>query len=89
MVAALDAYGLTKEDFMENMRELQFVIEGDKVLTGAFRALCPTDLSSASQGPVLCLYCRSICQPGCQSQDLADPGLQQVLDIASDSDLLR
>jgi hypothetical protein len=35
VVAALDAYGLTKEDFMENMRELQFVLEGDKVLTGA------------------------------------------------------
>jgi hypothetical protein len=34
VVAALDAYGLTKEDFMENMRELQFVLEGDKVLTG-------------------------------------------------------
>jgi hypothetical protein len=34
VVAALDAYGLTKEDFAENMKELQFVLEGDKVLVG-------------------------------------------------------
>jgi hypothetical protein len=34
VVAALDAYGLTKEDFAENMKELQFVIEGDKTLVG-------------------------------------------------------
>ena len=34
MVSDLDAYGLTKEDFMENMKELQMVIEGDKVLIG-------------------------------------------------------
>ena len=29
-MSVLDAYGLTKEDFMENMKDLQFVIEGDK-----------------------------------------------------------
>lgn len=34
MVDDLDAYGLTKEDFMENMKELQMVIENDKVLKG-------------------------------------------------------
>jgi hypothetical protein len=52
VVAALDAYGLTKEDFMENMRELQFVLEGDKVLTG---------MDSWLQGGVCCelrLRCR-------------------------------
>lgn len=34
LVADLDAYGLTKEDFMENMKELQMVIDNDKVLFG-------------------------------------------------------
>ena len=34
MIDDLDAYGLTKEDFMENMKELQMVLEGDKTLSG-------------------------------------------------------
>eukprot|EP01038_Epipyxis_sp_PR26KG_P010113 gene10113-13591_t len=30
VIAMLDSYGLSKDDFMENMKELQFVVEGDK-----------------------------------------------------------
>ena len=41
VVEALDAYGLTKEDFSENMRELQMVVEGDKQLIGASPPVLP------------------------------------------------
>jgi hypothetical protein len=40
VVATLDAYGLTRDDFMENMKDLQMVIENDKTLIGKrFRAI--------------------------------------------------
>lgn len=35
VIEGLDAYGLTKEDLMENLKELQMVLEGDKALAGA------------------------------------------------------
>lgn len=34
VIEGLDAYGLTKEDLMENLKELQMVLEGDKALAG-------------------------------------------------------
>lgn len=34
VIDSLDAYGLTKEDLMENLKELQMVLDGDKTLAG-------------------------------------------------------
>ena len=39
VIESLDAYGLTKEDLMENMKELQLVLEGDKTLSDRFAGI--------------------------------------------------
>ena len=39
VIESLDAYGLTKEDLMENMKELQLVLEGDKALADHFAGI--------------------------------------------------
>lgn len=40
VIEVLDAYGLSKDDFTETLREMQFTAEGDKLLRGthAFRS---------------------------------------------------
>ena len=40
VVEGLDCYGLTKEDLMENLKELQMVLDGDKTLAGIHHAYC-------------------------------------------------
>jgi len=39
VVELLDAYGLTREDFMENMKELQLCLEGDKELKDLYDSI--------------------------------------------------
>ena len=39
--ALLDSYGLSKDDFTENLRELQFLLDKDKVLVDRISALDP------------------------------------------------
>ena len=35
-IKILDSYGLSRDDFMENLKEMQFIIDKDKVFKGKF-----------------------------------------------------
>ena len=39
VIDMLDAYGLSKEDFMETLKEMQFVVEGDKLFKDRYDAI--------------------------------------------------
>jgi hypothetical protein len=52
VIELLDSYGLNRDDFMETLREMQFLVEGDRVFAGdvlwkptfsGFNCLCIID----------------------------------------------
>ncbi len=36
VIELLDSYGLNRDDFMETLREMQFLVEGDRVFAGGW-----------------------------------------------------
>jgi replication factor C subunit 1 len=53
VIALLDAYGLSKDDFMETMREMQFLVEKDAVLADAYAGI---DAQVRNQQQLWCLW---------------------------------